>query len=135
MLASGCTGIVKPSENAPLAPIRIVELWNEIEGVVPGVLNCLPGLGSVTGDTLTDHEGIRKIAFTGSKKIGKRIMSRASNNLKRINLEQGGKGPVIVSDDGDIDKAVEILGQEVLHNSGQVCSAPTRLIVHDNVYD
>ena len=70
MLASGCTGILKPPENAPLTTIRIVELWNEIEGVPPGVLNCLPGLGPETGEALTVHPGIRKIAFTGSTVTG-----------------------------------------------------------------
>ena len=73
MLASGCTGILKPPEYAPLSTIRVVELWNEIEGVRPGVLNCLPGLGTETGEALTLHPGIRKIGFTGSTATGIRI--------------------------------------------------------------
>ena len=135
MLASGCTGIIKPPENAPLSIIRLCELWNEVEGTVPGVLNCLPGLGSVTGDALTGHEGIRKIAFTGSTAVGKRIQQRGSENMKRVTLELGGKGPLIVFDDGDVDKAVEKAAQFGLWNAGQFCGAPTRLIVHENVYD
>ena len=73
MLASGCTGILKPPEYAPLSTIRVVELWNEIEGVRPGVLSCLPGLGTETGEALTLHPGIRKIGFTGSTATGIRI--------------------------------------------------------------
>ena len=70
MLASGCTGIIKPAENTPLSTIRIVELWNEIQGVTPGVLNCLTGLGSETGEALALHPGIRKMDFTGSTAVG-----------------------------------------------------------------
>ena len=70
MLASGCTGIIKPAENTPLSTIRVVELWNEIQGVTPGVLNCLPGLGPEAGEALSLHPGVRKIAFTGSTVTG-----------------------------------------------------------------
>ena len=73
MLASGCTGILKPPEYAPLSTIRVVELWSEIEGVKPGVLNCLPGLGTEAGEALTLHPGVRKIGFTGSTATGIRI--------------------------------------------------------------
>ena len=135
MIASGCTGILKPPENAPLSALRMCELWNDIDGVVPGVLNCLPGLGAVTGDALTEHDGIRKIAFTGSTAIGKRIMSRASKNMKRVNLELGGKGPMVVFDDSDIDKAVEKAAHFGLWNSGQFCGAPTRCIVQNGIHD
>ena len=135
MLAAGCTGIIKPPENAPLSAIRVAELWNEIDGVVPGVYNCLPGLGSVTGDALTGHEGIRKIAFTGSTAVGRRIMSRASNDFKRVTLELGGKGPAIICNDGDVDKAVKKVTEFGLWNSGQFCGAPTRCIVQNGVYD
>ena len=76
-----------------------------MEGVVPGVLNCLPGIGEEVGEALTGHDGIRKIAFTGSTKIGKRIMSRAAGNVKRIGLELGGKGPCIIFNDANLDKA------------------------------
>ena len=135
MLASGCTGIIKAPENTPLSTIRIAQLWNDLEGVPPGVLNCLPGLGSVAGEALTGHAGVRKIAFTGSTKVGKRVMSRASGNMKRLNLELGGKGPCIIFDDANIDKAVENITKHSLVNSGQFCGAPTRLIVQDKAYD
>ena len=135
MLASGSVGISKPPELAPLTSLKLVDLWNKTEGVIPGVLNCLPGLGPEAGEALVDHPDVRKIAFTGSGHIGKRIMSRASNNLKRITLELGGKGPFIVFDDADLDKAVDLAANMGYLNSGQFCAAPTRLIVEDSVHD
>lgn len=118
MLASGSVGISKPPELAPLTSLKLVDLWNKTEGVVPGVLNCLPGLGPEAGEALVDHPDVRKIAFTGSGHIGKRIMSRASNTLKRITLELGGKGPFIVFDDADLDKAVDLAANMGYLNSG-----------------
>ena len=118
MLASGSVGISKPPELAPLTSLKLVDLWNKTEGVIPGVLNCLPGLGPEAGEALVDHPDVRKIAFTGSGHIGKRIMSRASNNLKRITLELGGKGPFIVFDDADLDKAVDLAANMGYLNSG-----------------
>jgi len=103
--------------------------------VIPGVLNCLPGVGAEAGEALVDHKDVRKIAFTGSGEIGKRIMSRASDNLKRITLELGGKGPFIVCEDADLDKAVELAANMGYLNSGQFCAAPTRLIVEESVHD
>jgi acyl-CoA reductase-like NAD-dependent aldehyde dehydrogenase len=135
MLAAGCTGISKPPELAPLSSLKLVELWNKTPGVIPGVLNCLPGIGSETGEMLVDHPDIRKIAFTGSGERGKRIMQRATSNLKRVTLELGGKGPLLVFDDADIEKAANISAFMGYLNSGQFCAAPTRLIVQDGVYD
>lgn len=135
MLAAGCTGVIKPPENAPLSTIKIANLWNEIEGTIPGVLNCLPGLGTEAGEAMIGHDGIRRIAFTGSTKVGKRVMSRASGNMKRLSLELGGKGPCIIFDDANVDKAVEHITKHALGNAGQFCGAPTRIIVQDKVYD
>lgn len=135
MLAAGCTGISKPPELAPLSSLKLVELWNKTPGVIPGVLNCMPGIGAEAGEALVDHPDIRKIAFTGSGEKGKRIMQRATSNLKRVTLELGGKGPLIVFDDADLDKAVEISSMMGFLNSGQFCAAPTRLIVQDAVHD
>jgi len=118
MLASGCTGISKPPELAPLSSLRLVELWNETPGVIPGVLNCLPGVGAEAGEALVDHPGIRKIAFTGSGVTGKRIMQRATSNLKRVTLELGGKGPLIICEDADMEKAVNVASFMGFLNSG-----------------
>ena len=118
MLAAGCTGISKPPELAPLSSLKLIELWNKTPGVVPGVLNCLPGLGAEAGEAIVDHPEIRKVAFTGSGVTGKRIMSRATANLKRVTLELGGKGPLIVFDDADVEKAVNIASFMGYLNSG-----------------
>ena len=118
MLASGCTGVHKAAELAPLSSIMMADLWNQVEGVPAGVLNSLPGIGAEAGEALVDHMGVNKIGFTGSTAIGKRIMSRGvQSNMKRVNLELGGKGPLIVFNDGDVDKAVE---STVKH--GMACS-------------
>ena len=135
MLASGCTGISKPPEIAPLSSLKLVELWNKTPGVIPGVLNCLPGIGEVTGEAMTDHPGIRKIAFTGSGVRGKHIMKKCADSMKRVTLELGGKGPLIVFDDADLEKAVNIASFMGYLNSGQFCAAPTRLIVQDSIHD
>ena len=86
--------------------------------MIPGVLNCLPGIGAEAGEALVDHPSIRKIAFTGSGEKGKRIMQRATNNLKRVTLELGGKGPLIICDDADMEKAVNVASGMGFLNSG-----------------
>jgi len=135
MLASGCTGVHKAPDLTPLTSLRMVELWHEIEGVVPGVLNSVPGLGPVAGEAITGHPMVRKIAFTGSTATGRRIMSKGAETIKRVNLELGGKGPLVVFGDADVDKAVAMASNYGFANSGQFCAAPTRLIVEESVYD
>lgn len=135
MLASGSTGISKPPELAPLSSMKMIELWHETPGVIPGVLNCLPGIGEEAGEALVEHPDIRKIAFTGSSAKGKLIMRKGSDTMKRVTLELGGKGPIIVCDDADVEKAATTAASMGFLNSGQFCAAPTRLIVHDSVHD
>lgn len=135
MLASGCTGVSKVPELAPLSSMRMIELWNEIEGVVPGVLNCLPGIGNEAGEAIVDHPGVRKIAFTGSTEIGVRIQERSAKHMKRLNLELGGKGPLVVFEDADIKKAIATAAATSMINSGQMCAAATRIIVEETIYD
>lgn len=136
MLASGSTGVHKCAENAPLSSLMMADLWNQVEGVPPGVLNSLPGLGSVAGEALVDHKDVSMIGFTGSTAIGKRIISRGTQaNMKRVKLELGGKGPLIVFNDGDVDKAVQSTVKHGMACSGQFCGAPTRLIIQDQVHD
>lgn len=110
MIASGCTGVHKLPELTPLSSLRMIELWHEIEGVVPGVLNAVPGIGLEAGEALVDHPDVRKIAFTGSTATGKRIQERAAKTMKRVNLELGGKGPLIVFGDADLQKAIDTAG-------------------------
>ena len=102
MLASGSTGVHKSPDLTPLTSLRLVELWHEVEGVPPGVLNAVPGDGAIAGEALTTHKDVKKIAFTGSTRIGKHIMGRCAADLKKLTLELGGKGPLVVFGDGDV---------------------------------
>lgn len=130
-LAAGCTVVVKPSEIAPNSSVRLAGLWNEV--LPPGVLNVVNGTGEGVGDALSVHPGIDKISFTGSTRVGRRIQQRASETLKRVTLELGGKGPAIVRADADITlTAYGVLWGFLLH-SGQACESGTRLIVNEKV--
>lgn len=118
MLAAGCAGISKPPELACLSSLRMIELWHEVEGVMPGVLNCVPGVGAEAGEALVDHPDVPKISFTGSTAIGKRIMERGAKHLKRVTLELGGKGPLVVFADCDMEKALGTACMFSMVNSG-----------------
>src|SRR6476646_2260480 len=133
-LAAGCTVILKPAEEAPLTPLRLGELAMEA-GVPPGVVNIVPGYGETAGAALASHAGVDKVAFTGSHVTGQSIVRASAGNLKRISLELGGKSPDIVFADADIESAVPGAAMAVFANSGQICSAGTRLFVEQKVYD
>ncbi|GEO87059.1 MULTISPECIES: aldehyde dehydrogenase family protein [Alphaproteobacteria] len=132
-LAAGCTVILKPAEQAPLSPIFLGQLCLDA-GVPPGVVNVVAGLGDA-GAALAAHPGVDKVAFTGSTGVGQRIIQASAGNVKRVSLELGGKSPNIVFADADLDKAVPAAAMAVFTNSGQICSAGTRLFVEDNIYD
>jgi acyl-CoA reductase-like NAD-dependent aldehyde dehydrogenase len=129
MLASGCTAVLKPAELTPLSALKFGEIWSNIKGAPPGVINIVPGLGDVAGEAIVDHPTVRKISFTGSTEKGCRIMERSSKNMKRLTLELGGKGPMIVFNDANIDKAAFLANLFGTMSNGQFCGAPTRLIV------
>jgi acyl-CoA reductase-like NAD-dependent aldehyde dehydrogenase len=133
-LAAGCTTVLKPAEQTPLTAIRLAELVEEA-GFPPGVVNVCPGLGEVTGAALVDHPDVHKIAFTGSVEVGKLIASRASDSLKRVSLELGGKSPNIVFPDADLAKASEAAAAAIFFYTGQLCSAGSRLMVQREAYD
>lgn len=133
-IAVGCSIIVKPASLTPLTAIVLGEICLEA-GVPEGVVNVIPGSGSVVGNYLVEHEQIDKVAFTGSTPIGKDIMSRASETLKRITLELGGKSPSLIFDDADIDAAVYGSLFGIFYNTGQSCEARSRLYVHEQIYD
>ena len=133
-LATGCTVILKPAEEAPLTPLRLGELILEA-GVPPGVVNIVPGFGETAGAALAAHAGVDKIAFTGSHLTGQKIIAASAGNLKRVSLELGGKSPDIVFADADLENAVPGAGMAVFANSGQICSAGTRLFVERRIYD
>jgi aldehyde dehydrogenase (NAD+) len=133
-LATGCTAILKPAEEAPLTPLRLGELILEA-GVPPGVVNIVPGYGETAGAALARHPGVDKVAFTGSHLTGQKIIEASAGNLKRVSLELGGKSPDIVFADADLATAAPGAGMAVFANSGQICSAGTRLFVERRVYD
>jgi len=133
-LAAGCSVVVKPSELTPLSALWIAELAAEA-GVPAGVLNVVPGLGSVAGQALVDHPDVDKISFTGSTAVGKNVVRSAASNLKRVTLELGGKSPCIVFDDADLETAIPGAGMAIFANTGQVCFAGSRLFVQKKSFD
>ncbi|MFO1272753.1 MAG: aldehyde dehydrogenase family protein [Rubrivivax sp.] len=133
VLASGCTLVLKPAEQAPLSPLRLAELAMEA-GLPAGVFNVLTGFGDA-GAAMAEHPGIDKIAFTGSTEVGQKIVRAAAGNMKRTSMELGGKSPDIVFADADLEAAVPGAAMAVFQNSGQICSAGTRLFVQRPVYE
>jgi aldehyde dehydrogenase (NAD+) len=134
VLATGCTVVLKPAEEAPLTSLRLGELALEA-GVPPGVINIVPGYGETAGAALAAHPDVDKVAFTGSHITGQSIIKASAANLKRVSLELGGKSPDIVFSDADLDAAVPGAAMAVFANSGQICSAGTRLFVERGIYD
>lgn len=133
-LAVGCTVVLKPAEQSPLTALRLAELIDEV-GFPPGVFNLVTGLGASAGAALVAHADVDKISFTGSTHVGKGILAAAGGNLKRVSLELGGKSPVFVFADADIEKAIEAAARGIFSNSGQICAAGSRLFVHKKVFD
>lgn len=133
-LATGCTVVLKPAEEAPLTSLRLAELCQEA-GVPPGVVNVVTGYGETAGAALAGHPDVDKVAFTGSHVTGQKIIQASAGNLKRVSLELGGKSPDVVFADADLDAAVPGAGMAVFANSGQICSAGTRLFVEQKIYD
>ncbi|KAK9197990.1 hypothetical protein WN944_013173 [Citrus x changshan-huyou] len=128
-LAAGCAAILKPSELASVTCLELAEVCREV-GLPPGVLNIVTGLGPEAGAPLVSHPHVDKIAFTGSNATGSRIMAAAAPMVKPVSLELGGKSPIIVFEDVDLDKAVEWTIFGCFWTNGQICSATSRLLVH-----
>jgi len=133
-LAAGCTVVLKPAEDTSLTAIRLAELMMEA-GLPEGVLNVVTGLGSDTGAALASHPGVDKVAFTGSTATGRAILDAAKGNLKKVSLELGGKSPVIIMEDADLELAIPGAANAIFFNGGQVCVAGSRLYVHKSVYN
>jgi betaine-aldehyde dehydrogenase len=133
-LAAGNTIVMKPAEITPLTSLRIAELMSEA-GMPDGVVNMLPGLGHIAGQAIAEHPGIAKIAFTGSTATGRRIVQASAGNLKKVQLELGGKGANIVFEDADLTAAVNGSAWAIFHNQGQACIAGSRLVLHEAVAD
>ena len=133
-LAAGNTVIMKPAELTPLTTLRVAQLVARV-GIPPGVVNIVPGYGNTAGQYLAEHPGVDKIAFTGSTLTGQKIVQASAGNLKRVQLELGGKGANIVFDDASIDAAVGGSAFAIFHNQGQACIAGSRLLVHEKIAD
>jgi len=133
-LTTGCTVVLKVAEETPLSALRLAELCQEA-GLPNGVLNLLTGFGEPCGAPLAAHAMVDKVAFTGSTEVGKLIVKAASNDLKKVTLELGGKSPNIILDDADMDLAIPGAANAIFFNHGQCCCAGSRLFVQEKKYD
>ena len=133
-LAAGCTLVLKPAEQTSLSALRLADLVAQ-SGIPAGVINIVTGMGETAGDRLVRHPDVDKVAFTGSTEVGKIINRAATDTLKRVTLELGGKSPVIVLPDIDIDKTAAGAARSIFANAGQVCIAGSRLFAHRDVFD
>jgi aldehyde dehydrogenase (NAD+) len=134
VLATGCTTVLKPAEEASLGPLRLGELIQELD-LPSGVINVVTGFGETAGAALSHHPGVDKLAFTGSTATGQELVRAAAGNLKRLQLELGGKSADVIFADADLDIAAPSAAMAVFANSGQVCVAGTRVFVQRPVYE
>ena len=134
MIAAGNTVVVKPAEQACLSVMHLARLVAEA-GIPPGVVNIVPGYGTAAGAALVAHHMVAKIMFTGSTVTGKRVAAEAANTLKPVGLELGGKSAVIVYEDAPLDQAAQVASLAIFTNQGQVCTAGSRLFLHEKIHD
>uniref|UniRef100_A0A9I9DXB8 Aldehyde dehydrogenase 1 n=1 Tax=Cucumis melo TaxID=3656 RepID=A0A9I9DXB8_CUCME len=134
-LAAGCTMIVKPAEQTPLSALFYAHLA-KLAGIPDGVLNVVTGYGSTAGSSIANHMDIDKVSFTGSTKVGRLIMQAASaSNLKQVSLELGGKSPLLIFNDADLQKATDLALLAIFYNKGEICVAGSRVLVQEGIYD
>lgn len=133
-LAAGNTVVIKPAEQTPSSLLELMEIFQEA-GIPDGVVNVVPGFGKEAGSALASHPGIDKIAFTGSTATGRFIMQAASENLKPLSLELGGKSPNLIFEDAHIENAIKMAAFGIYFAQGQVCAAGSRIFVQDSIYD
>jgi len=133
-LAAGCTLVLKPAEQTSLTALRMADFVAEA-GFPPGVINIITGNGHTAGDRLVKHPDVDKVAFTGSTEVGKIINRNATETLKRVTLELGGKSPVIVMPDVNVDEVAPAAAGSVFFNAGQICVAGSRLFAHRSIFD
>jgi acyl-CoA reductase-like NAD-dependent aldehyde dehydrogenase len=131
-LAAGNTVVLKPAEITPLTTLKIAELIQSV-GIPPGVVNIVPGYGNIAGQHLAEHPDVHKIAFTGSTATGRRIVQASAGNLKRVQLELGGKGANVVFEDANLAAAVNGSAFAIFHNQGQACIAGSRLLLQESI--
>src|SRR4051794_8142943 len=133
-LAAGCTVVLKPSEIAPLCAFLFFDAIHEV-GLPPGVINLVPGYGNTVGEAIAAHPDIDMVSFTGSTRAGKRVAELAAQTVKKVSLELGGKSANVILPDADLAKAVKVGVGNCYMNSGQTCTAWTRMLVHSSQYD
>jgi phenylacetaldehyde dehydrogenase len=134
-LAAGCTAVLKPAEETPLSALCLGDICLEA-GVPPGVVNVVTGFGEEAGAALVQHDDVDKISFTGSTEVGKWIIQTAgAGNMKKVTLELGGKSPMVVFDDADLEAVIPGSAAAIFVNAGQSCAAASRLFVHERVFD
>ena len=131
-LAAGCTVVHKPAEASPLTARLLVEIAEEA-GLPPGVLNTVNGFGEEAGKALCEHEGIRAIAFVGESRTGSEIVRQGADTLKRNHLELGGKNPVIVFDDADLERALDAVIFMIFSINGERCTSSSRLLIQQSI--
>ena len=132
-LAAGCTIVLKPAELTPISALFLGKLIQK-SGITPGVVNIVTGYGETAGQALSEHPGVDKITFTGSTEVGKKIVEASIGNLKKVTLELGGKNPVVIFPDADLEKAIPGAARACFFLQGQNCMAGTRLFVHEDIY-
>ncbi|MEZ0364960.1 aldehyde dehydrogenase [Mycobacterium sp. pUA109] len=133
-LAAGCSSVVKPAEETPLSALVLEKIIAEA-GVPEGVVNLLTGYGHTAGAAITAHPDVKKVAFTGSTEVGKEIVRASAGNLKKVMLELGGKSPVLIYDDADLNMAITMAAMGIFVHSGQGCVCGSRIFVQRSVYD
>ncbi|GAV79502.1 LOW QUALITY PROTEIN: Pkinase domain-containing protein/Aldedh domain-containing protein [Cephalotus follicularis] len=134
-LAAGCTIVLKPAEQTPLSALYYAHLA-KLAGIPDGVLNVVTGFGQKAGAAISSHMGIDKVCFTGSTEVGRKIMhAAAESNLKSVSLELGGKSPILIFDDAEVNMAAELALMGILFNKGEICVAGSRVYVQEGIYD
>ena len=133
-LAAGCTVVHKPAEWSPYSAMMLAEIAHDA-GLPDGVLNCVQGLGEAAGKTLTEHPAIKAVAFVGESTTGSHIMRQGADTLKRVHFELGGKNPVIVFDDADLDRALDAVVFMIYSLNGERCTSSSRLLVQESIQD
>ena len=134
-IATGCTFVLKPASDAPASSMAIFELLDRIEGLPPGVANGVVGQGEVIGEAIAADPRVDKISFTGSSEVGRRLMELGARNFKRIAIEGGGKAPVIVFPDANLEKAMDAVAVGIFLYAGQSCTAGSRLLLHRSIHE
>lgn len=133
-LAAGCTAVIKPSELTSLSTLTLASLFSEA-GLPDGVVNVVTGYGQEIGNALTAHRLVQHVTFTGSVTTGKHVMKTAADNVSSVLLELGGKSPAVVLEDADIEKVAEDMVWAIYYNAGQVCTAGSRLVIHESQHE